>query len=476
MAQSFPAHPNLVDGFAPIHMECDAPDLVVKGEIPRALSGVFFRNGPNPQFAPRGDYHWFGGDGMIHGFYIENGKVAYKNRYVRTVKWQQEGAAGRSLFNPFNPLDNDASVQGMETDGLANTNILFHAGKLLALEERHPPFELDPMTLESRGPWTFDGKLLGPMTAHPKIDPVTGEMLFFGYSTEGLVSERMAFHVVDKDGKLTRSETFDAPYASMVHDFMVTREHVIFPIMPLTGSIERAMSGAPVFAWEPDKGTHIGIMPRSGTVDDLRWFQGDPAYAFHFMNAHTPQDITSGHKMITCELCEYEQAPLFPTPDGTPGDPRKEVPRLTRWTFDLDQNSADYKTERLDDLACEFPRLDERYTASNYRYGYLACASHPERILGGFDGIGRIDYQTGKFAIHALDEGCATNEPIFVPRTEEAPEGDGFLLANVYDARRNASQLVILDALQPEAGPLATAYLDHRIPFGFHGNWMPFGD
>ena len=476
MAQSFPAHPNLIEGFAPIQMECDAHDLVVKGEIPRALGGVFFRNGPNPQFAPRGDYHWFGGDGMLHGFYIEDGKVAYKNRYVRTVKWQQERAAGRSLFAPFNPLDNDASVQDMETDGLANTNILFHAGKLLALEEAHPPFELDPMTLESRGSWTFDGKLLGPMTAHPKLDPVTGEMLFFGYNAEGLISERIAFHVVDKDGKLTRSETFDAPYASMVHDFMVTREHVIFPIMPLTGSMERAMTGAPVYAWEPDKGTHIGIMPRSGNVDDLRWFQGDPAYAFHFMNAHTNQDQASGHQTVTCELCEYEQAPLFPTPDGTPGDPSKAVPRLTRWTFELGQNHAHYKTERLDELACEFPRLDERYTASNYRYGYLACASNPERTLGGFDGIGRIDHQTGKLAIYQLDEGCATNEPIFVPRTEEAPEGDGFLLANVYDARRNASQLVILDAMQPEAGPLATAYLDHRIPFGFHGNWMPLGD
>ncbi len=491
MAQVFPAHPNLEGGFAPIQMECDAPELVVKGEIPLALRGVFFRNGPNPQFAPSGDYHWFGGDGMIHGFYIEDGKVAYKNRYVRTVKWKQERRAGRSLFSPFNPLENDASVQGMETDGLANTNILFHAGKLLALEEAHPPFELDPMTLESIGPWTFDGKLVGPMTAHPKVDPETGEMLFFGYNADGLISERMAFHVVDKDGKLTRSETFNAPYAAMVHDFMVTREHVIFPIMPLTGSMERAMTGAPVYAWEPDKGVQIGIMPRSGTVDDLRWFQGDPAYVFHPMNAYTDQDKPSGHKhsghkhsghkhsshkIVTCDVCEYEQAPLFPTPDGAPGDPSKAVPRLTRWTFDLGQNSDNYKTERLNDLACEFPRLDERFAASNYRYGYMACASSPDKTIGGFDGIGRIDHQTGKLEIYNLDDGCATNEPIFVPRTEDAPEGDGFLLANVYDAHRKASQLVILDAMNPEAGPLATAYLDHRIPFGFHGNWMPFGD
>ena len=141
--------------------------------------------------------------------------------------------------------ENDESVMGLETDGLANTNIVYHAGKLLALEEAHAPFELDPMTLESKGSHTFGDKLVGPMTAHPKLDPETGEMLFFGYNADGMISEHMSFHVVDKDGNLTRSETFKAPYAAMVHDFMVTREHVIFPIMPLTGSMERAMTGAP---------------------------------------------------------------------------------------------------------------------------------------------------------------------------------------------------------------------------------------
>ncbi|MGI9322201.1 MAG: carotenoid oxygenase family protein, partial [Pseudomonadales bacterium] len=355
--------------------------------------------------------------------------------------------------------------------GLANTNIVWHAGKLLALEEAHPPFELDPLTLTSKGSHTFGGKLNGPMTAHPKIDPDTGEMLFFGYNADGLISEHMAFHVADKHGNLTRSETFTAPYAAMVHDFMVTKEHVIFPIMPLTGCMERAMRGEPVYAWEPEKGVHIGIMPRNGSVNDLRWFKGDPAYVFHPMNAHTDGDL------ITCDVCEFEQAPLFPSPDGTPGDPDKAVPRLTRWTFDMSQNSDDYKTERLDDLPCEFPRLDERYTASDYRYGYFACstaidsAAGADSNIGAFNGIGRVDHQTRKTDIFNVGEACATNEPVFVPRSAEAEEGDGFLLANVYDANRKASHLVILDAQNLTDGPLATAYLDHRIPFGFHGNW-----
>jgi carotenoid cleavage dioxygenase len=467
MAKPYPIHPNLVGGFAPIHMECDAPDLVVEGEVPRELNGAFFRNGPNPQYAPRKDYHFFAGDGMVHGFYLDDGKVSYRNRFVRTLKYKMEKDAGEALFSAMNPADADPSVMGMETDGLANTNVVWHGGKLLALEEAHAPFELDPKTLESKGPWTYGDKLKGPMTAHPKIDMETGEMLFFGYNADGNLSEKMSFHVADADGNLIRSEFFDAPYASMVHDFMITRDHVIFPIMPLTGSMERAMNGGPVYAWEPDKGVHIGIMPRNGSVTDMRWFKGDPSFVFHPMNAHTSGDI------VTCDVCEFEQAPLFPWVDGTPGDPAKSIPRLTRWTFDLGQNSDDYKSERLDDLPCEFPRLDERRTGLDYRYGYFACDTDPAVKVGGFNGIGRVDHQTGKTEIYDVGEGCATNEPIFVPKSDDAAEGEGFLLANVYDDNRKATHLVILDAQNVTDGPLAKAYLDHRVPFGFHGNWCP---
>ena len=179
MAKVFPNHPNLIGGFAPIQMECDAADLVVDGEVPRDLNGTFYRNGPNPQFAPRGQHHWFGGDGMVHAFTVGDGRVAYRNRWARTLKWKTERDAHRAMVAAFNPMDCDPSVMGMQTDGIANTNIVWHAGKLLALEEAHAPFEMDPDTLDSIGAWTFDGKLVGPMTAHPKIDPETGEMVFF---------------------------------------------------------------------------------------------------------------------------------------------------------------------------------------------------------------------------------------------------------------------------------------------------------
>jgi len=466
MAQSMPSHPNLIGGFAPIQMECDVADLVVVGEIPKDLAGTFYRNGPNPQHAPRSDYHWFGGDGMIHGFTFDNGRVSYKNRFVKTIKYLLEKKEGRTLFSLLNPMDVDPAVEGIKTDGVANTNIVWHGGKLLALEEAHAPFELDPVTLKSIGPWTFGDKLIGPMTAHPKIDPETGEMIFFAYSVDGMLSNKMSYHVVNKQGELIDSQFFDAPYACMVHDFIVTKDFVLFPVMPLTASLDRAMTGKPAFAWEPEKGNHIGVMRRGRKVEDIRWFKNEGSYVFHSMNAFNEGDI------ITCDVSEYERAPLFPNSDGSPGDPSKSLARLNRWTFDLGKNTDDYKIETLDDITCEFGRLDERYAGLSYRYGYMLCAGKERNDSGlMFNAIACVDHSTGKKQVYEMGAEFATSEAIFVPKSESAAEGEGYLLSNVYNNKTDKSHLLILDAQNVDSGPLATAHLDHRMPFGFHGNW-----
>ena len=465
MAKPFPDHPNLVGGYAPIQMECDAPDLIVEGELPLDLNGTLYRNGPNPQFAPRGQYHWFGGDGMVHAFQIDQGKVAYSNRWARTVKWNLENQAGESLFAAFNPMENDPRVANVETNGIANTNVIWHGNKLLALVESNAPFELDPVTLESIGSWTFNNKLKGAMSAHPKIDPETGEMLFFAYNADGIISPRMAFHVADRDGNLIRSEWFDAPDAAMVHDFITTRDYIIFPIMPLTGSMERAMQGGPVYAWEAQKSSYIGIMPRNGTVEDIRWFEGDPAYVFHPMNAHN-----DGEKII-CEVCQYEEAPLFPHADGSKPDPEKSSAKLMRWVFDLSVNTNTYKVEQLDDMRTEFPRLDERFAGLSYRHGYFACVVGSGAEGNRYNGIGHIDLSSGEIKTFNEGDEFAISEPVFVPRQANSPEGEGYLLATVYNSQTDTSHLIILDAENIDAGPLARAMLDHRVPFGFHGNW-----
>jgi carotenoid cleavage dioxygenase-like enzyme len=452
-------NPYLAGNFAPIRSEDDF-DLEVAGEIPAALRGALFRIGPNPQFEPRDpNHHWFVGDGMVHGFYLADGKASYRNRYVRTPKWEVEHAAGRSLFAGFNPMLSDPSVAGMDS-GVANTNIVWHAGRLMALEEAHAPFEMDPRTLESRG---YLEAYRGRVTAHPKIDPTTGEMVWFGYGVgEMPLSAGMSYGVTAPDGSVVQRQDFQAPYASMVHDFMVTENHVLFPILPLTGSLQRAMTGLPAFAWEPQMGSFVGVMRRDADVSTIRWFNTEACYVFHPLNAYEADG------KIVADVMRYDAAPLFPNADGTPG--RKTAARLVRWTFDLAGTSDAIKEEPLDDLDGEFPRVDPRVETLRHRHGwYAADPGHAQTIKQS--AIAHLDLKTGQRQVYALDAGDHTSEPVFVPRSAEAAEGDGWITAVVWRAAEDRSDLLIFEALDLAKGPIATAKVPRRVPFGFHGNW-----
>ncbi len=310
-------------------MECDAPHLKIVGELPRELNGTLYRNGPNPQFEAPGS-HWFLGDGMLHAFHLENGRASYRNRWVRTPKWQAEHDAGRALFGGFGGRKlPDAPATSCTDTGVANTNIIFHGGRLLALEEGHLPTEIEPGTLNRLGYCDYGKGIAGPFTAHPKIDPVTGEMVFFGYNAAGPLTPALSFGSVNAAGVVTRFDRFEAPYASMVHDFIVTENHLLFPILPITGSMERAMRGKPAYAWEPEKGAYVGVMKRNGSAKDLVWFRAESCYVFHVMNAWEEGD------RIIADVMQFEEAPLFTHPDGSPTDPAKSRARLCRWTFDL---------------------------------------------------------------------------------------------------------------------------------------------
>jgi carotenoid cleavage dioxygenase len=468
MSIPFPETPFFSGNYAPVTFEADAPDLPLRGELPKQLAGTLYRNGPNPQFAPRdAHHHWFIGDGMIHAFHIADGRVSYRNRWIRTPKWEAEHAAHQALFGSWgNPATSDPSVLGND-GGVANTNIVWHAGRLFALEEGHRPFVLDPESLTALGYWDFGGAFKGArFTAHPKIDPETGEMIFFAYSAAGRFSPTLGYGVIDKAGKLVRYDQFDAPYASMVHDFMVTRNYVLFPVLPLTGSMQRAMAGKPALAWEADKRSYVGVMRRDASVASVRWFECDPCYVFHPMNAYEDGDKIVG------DVMQYEAAPLFTDPDGRPGDPAKAVAQLTRWTFDLAANTDSFKRETIDDLSAEFPRLDERFAGLDYRHGFFA-ASSDRKIFDRFDMLAHVDLKTGKRSVFQFPASDAISEPIFVPRGEGAPEGDGYLLATVYRGAEHRSDLAVFDAAGLEQGPLACAELSTRVPFGFHGNWRP---
>lgn len=463
MAKAFPKHPRLGGNFAPIRTECDAFDLVVHGEIPADLRGSLYRIGPDPQFAPRDRHHWFFGDGMVHGFHIAEGRVNYRNRWVRTPKWQLEHEAGRSLFGTFgNPMTTDPSAFG-QSAGVANTNLVWHAERLLALEELHEPYEMEPDTLDTVGSCDFDGALPNNMTAHPKVDPRTGELFFFAYFADGMFSKTIALYVANADGRVTRSDTFEAPFAAIPHDFLVTEEHIVFAICPLTGSMERAVAGGPPFAWEPGLGTWVGIVRRDEPIENLRWIRTDPCFVFHPMNGWTDGS------QIVADMMQFEAAPLFPGVDGSKPDPEQSVARLSRWTLDLDRDAV--SREYIDDSAGEFPRIDERYAGARYRHGFFAAETEQEP--GTYNQLVHIDLETGQKRVHSLPESDRVSEPVFVPRAEEAEEGDGYLLATVYRADDNRSDLIVLDTDDIEREPIAVAELQHRVPYGFHGTWRP---
>lgn len=452
--------PFLSGGFAPIRSEQDL-ELEVVGEIPAGLRGVLYRIGPNPQFQPMEPYHLFVGDGMIHAFAIADGKVTYRNRYVRTPRWELEHEHGRALFGAFgDPTTVDPIA--MSTDsGLANTNIFFHAGRLLALEEGHPPFEVAPRTLESMG---YANEYLGRVTAHPKINPKTGETAWFAYGVgETPLSAGMSYGTTDASGRVIRRQEFEAPFSAMVHDFMVTENYVLFPLSPLTGSIERAMKGLPAYAWEPEKGSRLGVMRRDADVSTLRWFDVDTCFVFHPMNAWEADG------KICADVMQYEFAPLFPNPDGSPRG--NTASRLVRWTLDLSGDTNAVKQQPLDDLDGEFPRLDERYAGLGYRHGWYAADPRGAKTVE-MTAIAHIDFKTGKRQVYELPAGDVTSEPVFSPRAADAAEGDGWITAVIWRAAEDRSDLLIFEAQDLAKGPIATARLPSRVPYGIHGNWV----
>ena len=456
-------NPFLEGNFAPVRSEDDFAELAVTGQIPGELAGTFYRNGPNPQFAPRdANHHWFAGDGMVHAFTFAGGKVSYRNRFVRTPKWTLEHEAGQALFGTFgNPITSDASVVGKDS-GVANTNIVWHAGKLLALEEGHQPFELEPGTLKPRGYLDYAGNHRR-FTAHPKTDPETGELVFFGYMAgEGFFSDTICYGVVDRNGNVVRLDSFKAPYSSMIHDFFVTKNHVAFPVLPLTGSLGRAMKGGPAFAWEPDKGSHIGVMRRDGGTETIRWFTTDPCYVFHPMNMWEDGD------RLFADVMQYETAPLFPNADGSPG--KRSTAKLMRWTFDLSGNTNTIRRETIDDLAGEFPRFDERRAGLSYNHGYFAAITRGDNNMV-FDSVAQIDVHSGKRQVHTFAAGDVPGEPVFIPRTSR--EGDGWLVSVVYFGSEDKSGIAVFDAAAVASGPVGIAKLPRRVPYGFHGNWVP---
>ncbi len=455
-------NPFLQGNFAPWRMEGEAPDLEVTGTLPRELNGTFYRNGPNPAFEPAGKYHWFDGDGMIHAITLADGRASYRNRWVASGGLAEERRAGHALATGLLQMNPTEAPMFKNT---ANTNIVSHAGRLLALMEAALPTELRLDTLATVGEHDFDGRLSGPMTAHPKMDPETGEMLFFGYSP---FPPHLTYHVADRSGALVRSEPIDVAWPSMIHDFAVSKDHVIFILCPLVFSFEDMKRRGGAFSWEPERGTRLGVMPRNGGNADVRWFETDASYVFHPLNACEDGDT------LVLDVARYDRLGFMT--DRAARDPGWDGPdaaRLHRWRMDLRQGGV--KSEPLDDVSIEFPRADERRLGRRHRFGYVAAAEPgaPVTRMPEWTAVRRYDLDRGTMETRAFGAGNGVGEPLFIPRGPDAAEDDGWVIVLSYDRDRNASDFWVLDAQHIAGEAVARVHLPHRVPYGFHGNWVP---
>lgn len=429
--------PHMAGNFAPVAEELTAYDLPVTGTIPSELTGWFLRNGPNPRDAA--SPHWFFGDGMVHGLRLEGGRaVSYRNRWVRTA----------TLTEDARPVD----AQGRRNlaAGVANTHVVRHAGRTLALVESSLPYEIDCRPgheLETIGVHDFGGRLTTAMTAHPKTCPVTGELHFFGYG--GPTPPYLTYHRADASGELVLSRPIDVPGPTMMHDFHLTARHVVFMDLPVV--FDRSHPGMP-YRWDPEYGARLGVLRRDDPRGAVRWLSIDPCYVFHALNAHD-----EGDRRIVLHVARYADFG-----DGTPA-------HLWRWTIDLDTGTV--AEEQLDDRFCEFPRVDDRLAGQPARFGHATTAELPG--TGPIPGaLLRYDLETGGVVRHDFGPGRTPGEAVFAP-ADDRPGGPGWLLTYVYDASTDTSDLVVLDTEDISADPVATVHLPQRVPYGFHGNWLP---
>ncbi|MGA7326129.1 MAG: carotenoid oxygenase family protein [Rhodomicrobium sp.] len=422
---------------APVHDEATIFDLPVEGSIPPELCGLYARNGANPRDGHSG--HWFFGDGMVHGVSLKNGKAEwYRNRWVRTPVFEGEKRP---------PFDIRNSV--------ANTSVIKHAGRILALVENALPMELTP-ELGTEGFLDFDGELHTPFTAHPKVCPLTGELHFFGYS---LQPPYLTCHMADASGKLVQSTEIPIKAPVMMHDFALTSGHVIFMDLPLVFDVDAAKKGTMPFAWSEEHGARLGILPRGKGAESLRWAEIEPCFVYHVANAYEEEDGT-----IVADTAWYKEH----WRDG-PSNTNFETAALRRWRIPPHASKA--SEEPIDDLAVEFPRINDGHAGLPHSVVY-AIGDAADIVTGRNKSLVRYNMRSGKRSVKEFPSG-SPSEFTFVSAGDGAAEDEGWLLGFVYDWGRNASDLMILDAQDIAGKAVARVALPRRVPQGFHGNWLP---
>ncbi len=439
----------LQQNFAPVTKEVEAFDLdVTAGAIPPALAGLYVRNGSNPQ---SGDStHWFFGDGMVHGIRLEDGRAkSYRNRYVAT-----------DLYTAKSGFGGGGAPGGAANQ--SNVSAIWHGGKLLTSGEVGLPYELSPKDLSTTGVYDFDGALKTAFTAHPKIDPATGQLHFFGY---GFTPPFLTYHVAAADGTLLHSSEVPVRASTMIHDFTITETDAVFWELPVLFDLQAATkwikepdSGVFPYQWKPDYGARIGVMPLGGPGSAITWYEIDPCYVFHGVNAHRDGD------KVVLDVCRLSS--MF-----APGQQLGGDLTLRRWTVDTATKRVTDDVIEADDPG-ELPSRDPRRVGRNQRFGYFVQNRDNPEIVD-FGGLIKRDYRHGSVEVWDPGPSRHAGEWVFVPEGTSPDEDAGYLLTYVHDDATNTSELVIVDASDVRKGPVARIQTPQRVPYGFHGTWVP---
>jgi carotenoid cleavage dioxygenase-like enzyme len=456
-------NPYLETIFAPVHEEVVARDLaVLEGKIPADLNGVYVRTGPNPRYQPLGRYHWFDGDGMLHAVHFADGQAVYRNRWVRTDGFQREHDAGRPLWRGIMEPAKDNPTDAREKD-TANTDVVYFGNQILALWYRcGKPYILDPLTLQTRGTDDFGGTLRCPVSAHARADEHTGELMFFDYSMR---PPYMHYGVVGRDGTVTHFVPITLPGPRLPHEIAITEHYSILMDLPLYNDMEAARRGRHKIVFDRALPSRFGVIPRHGAADTIRWFEAEPCYIYHSINAR--EDGES----IVFDVCRVSE----PQPTSAGQGPLEQMltylrldAHVHRYRFDL--RTGQTREERVDDQNVEFPSINRRLTGRQARYGYTMHIS-PERTLR-FDGVTRYDLETSATRTHRFGAGRWGSEVGVAPRADAAAEEDAYLVSFVRDEGADSTEVVVLDAVNLDRPPVARLRLPVHVPLGFHATWI----
>ncbi|MBS0482528.1 MAG: carotenoid oxygenase family protein [Proteobacteria bacterium] len=433
---------------APVAAEMTIADLAVTGTIPAELSGRYVRIGPNPfKSDPRG-YHWFVGDGMVHGIRLSGGKAEwYRNRYIRSQKLEQEGGPTAA-----------PGPRRREGDTI-NTNVVRIGGKITAIVEAGSnPAVLDD-NLETVAYTDFGGTLKAPFTAHPHQDSLTGELHAITY--DAMEPDTIWHIVVSPEGKVVRQVAVPVEHGPSIHECTITRNYVLIFDLPVTFSMKALIGGQKFpYAWNPQHRARVGLLPRTGSADQVIWCDVDPCYVFHVANSY---EDDAGRVIVDAAVYETMFA-------GGQDGPNGKALGLERWMIDPAAGKVTRTT--IDATGQEFPRPDERFFGQDYRYAWAIGVEDDNELLGA-QPLYRHDLKTGERQVCDFGPGRVPGEFVFVPRSANAAEGEGWVMGYVIDTGTQTTDLVVLDAADITALPVASVHIPHRVPTGFHGNWLP---